>query len=243
MDELEKSLFSGTCLCGFLVLLVPYEVHHVEKYHQWMLDQTLLSATASESLSLEQEYEMQVSWAMDLNKATMIILHKNDYLSKTKTPDDIINSCTNFNPDTEIECMAGDVNAFFLQLDSDEINLIITKMRDNAQKVPPMDIESIKSQSFMVAEMEIMIAEPKYRGLGLALESLCIMMHWIKRHITRIEWFIVKINKDNLTSIRLFQDRLGFIPYKQVEIFEEIHMYLPTYLVSERLYEVFSRNK
>ena len=34
-------------------------------YHQWMQDPMLLAQTASESLSLEQEYAMQESWMKD----------------------------------------------------------------------------------------------------------------------------------------------------------------------------------
>ncbi|CAK9133345.1 unnamed protein product [Ilex paraguariensis] len=50
---------------GEKVILVPYMKEHVPKYHQWMQDPALLQATGSEPLTLEQEYEMQLSWTQD----------------------------------------------------------------------------------------------------------------------------------------------------------------------------------
>lgn len=50
---------------GEKVILVPYMKEHVPKYHQWMQDPALLQATASEPLTLEQEYDMQLSWTKD----------------------------------------------------------------------------------------------------------------------------------------------------------------------------------
>eukprot|EP01026_Neomeris_dumetosa_P070947 TRINITY_DN7132_c0_g1_i7.p1 TRINITY_DN7132_c0_g1~~TRINITY_DN7132_c0_g1_i7.p1 ORF type:complete len:268 (+),score=22.99 TRINITY_DN7132_c0_g1_i7:131-934(+) len=59
--------------------LVPYRIEHVPKYHEWMQDQNLLELTASEPLTLDQEFEMQQSWANDPNKCTFI-LFDNDTL-------------------------------------------------------------------------------------------------------------------------------------------------------------------
>jgi hypothetical protein len=55
----------GVSLEGEKVILVPYMEAHVPKYHHWMQDPFLLQATGSELLSLQDEYQMQLSWTQD----------------------------------------------------------------------------------------------------------------------------------------------------------------------------------
>ena len=47
------------------MLLLPYHRRHVLRYHEWMTSPTLQTLTASEPLSLEDEYAMQQSWHDD----------------------------------------------------------------------------------------------------------------------------------------------------------------------------------
>ncbi|KAK9679262.1 hypothetical protein K7432_016346, partial [Basidiobolus ranarum] len=59
---------------GNTVVLVPYKQEHVERYHEWMKSPFLQEMTASEPLSLEEEYEMQRTWHTDDDKCTFILL-------------------------------------------------------------------------------------------------------------------------------------------------------------------------
>ncbi|XP_030848403.1 N-acetyltransferase 9-like protein [Strongylocentrotus purpuratus] len=95
----------STCIIGTNVVLVPYKDFHVPRYHEWMKSTELQELTASEPLSLEEEYEMQKSWFQDENKCTFIMLDKSKWSSSTD----------------EIESMCGDVNLFFNDPDEPSI--------------------------------------------------------------------------------------------------------------------------
>ncbi|KAH8382174.1 hypothetical protein KR009_002118 [Drosophila setifemur] len=81
---------------GRRILLVPYEARHVPKYHKWMSNEELRQLTASEELTLEEEYQMQRSWREDSDKLTFIILDADVYAQDQD----------------EIAAMVGDTNLF-----------------------------------------------------------------------------------------------------------------------------------
>ncbi|CAD7077788.1 unnamed protein product [Hermetia illucens] len=83
-------------LVGTKVILVPYEAKHVPKYHEWMKDPELQELTASEPLTIDEEYDMQKSWREDGDKCTFLVLSKEAF---EKTQD-------------EIESLIGDTNLF-----------------------------------------------------------------------------------------------------------------------------------
>jgi RimJ/RimL family protein N-acetyltransferase len=85
-------------LTGQVAILVPYRKRFVAKYHEWMQSPALLEATASEPLSLDEEYEMQRTWHVDPTKCTFIVLSKAAWDS---------------GGNDEVGSMAGDVNLFF----------------------------------------------------------------------------------------------------------------------------------
>ncbi|XP_041974342.1 N-acetyltransferase 9 [Aricia agestis] len=102
---------SRTKIVGENVLLVPYEAVHVPKYHGWMKSKELQELTASEELTLEQEYQMQASWREDEDKCTFIILEKSVY-DETKD---------------EVESMIGDTNIFLVDNLVGEIEIMIAE--------------------------------------------------------------------------------------------------------------------
>jgi len=53
---------------------------NVFRYHDWMQSHELLEQTASERLTLDQEYEMQQSWFNDEN-SNIYYLEKNIFLT------------------------------------------------------------------------------------------------------------------------------------------------------------------
>ncbi|GMK60005.1 hypothetical protein CspeluHIS016_0902220 [Cutaneotrichosporon spelunceum] len=72
-----------TYISGERCILVPYRKEHVPKYHEWMKSPELLELTASEPLSLEDEYAMQRKWQTDEDKLTFIVLARPDDLQDT----------------------------------------------------------------------------------------------------------------------------------------------------------------
>lgn len=87
-----------TSIIGSVVTLVPYRKEHVEQYNKWMQNPYLQEMTESESLSLEDEYAMQRTWAEDEEKCTFILLD-----NSLGDP-----SCSHLGGH-----MAGDINLFF----------------------------------------------------------------------------------------------------------------------------------
>ncbi|VDO94328.1 unnamed protein product [Soboliphyme baturini] len=173
-------------LRGCLSVLVPYRRHHVKKYHQWMESEELRRLTASERLTLYEEFEMQKQWQKDEDKCTFIILAKS-----------LVDSGV-----TETACMVGDVNLFLNAICDD----------------PDSD------DSRRTAELEIMIAEKAFRHKGFGKEAAILMMVFAVE-VLRIGRFYVKINRNNVVSIQMF-DKLGFTFVSRDEYFNEVLMRL-----------------
>ena len=103
--QVSKRLQIKLSVHGDRVNLIPYLKQHVERYHLWMQDDLLREQTCSEPLTIQEELDMQVSWAEDIDKITFIVVDK------------------------ESE-MIGDVNLFFYEEDEPftcEINIMIAE--------------------------------------------------------------------------------------------------------------------
>eukprot|EP01134_Creolimax_fragrantissima_P007972 CFRG7972T1 len=95
-----------TVLIGSKVVLVPYLAAHVTNYHEWMQSEMLQELTASEPLTIEEEYAMQKSWHTDKDKCTFIVLDADAY--ERGGSSDIVSS------------MIGDVNIFIIDHEDEQ---------------------------------------------------------------------------------------------------------------------------
>ncbi|XP_014212001.1 N-acetyltransferase 9-like protein [Copidosoma floridanum] len=110
----------STRIIGNNVILVPYKEHHVRRYHEWMESQELQRLTASEPLTLDEEYKMQQNWFEDKDKCTFIILNKHLF---EKTAD-------------EIGAMIGDTNFYLNDPDNEnfaEIEIMIAELSNRGK--------------------------------------------------------------------------------------------------------------
>ena len=167
--------------------LEPYSKYHVPKYHEWMKDPEIQIATASEALTLQEEYDMQQSWRADHDKLTFIIagdVANIDTLNATKE-----------------SAMLGDVNMFINQVETDnnetllvgELELMIAE-------------KDLQGRGYGRAALLLFMA--------YILKHEQEIMHEYSVSSTRatslgFSYFVVKIGEDNTRSIALFEG-LGF---------------------------------
>ena len=101
-------------------------------FTEWMKDPYILEMTASEPLSLEEEYAMQASWRDDSRKCTFILLASTALYRYVRGYDTV-----DSDEDGDIVRMIGDVNLFLNDRDDDmsiaEIEVMIAE-RDFRRK-------------------------------------------------------------------------------------------------------------
>ncbi|KAK1069777.1 hypothetical protein LTR74_004656 [Friedmanniomyces endolithicus] len=148
------------------VLLLPYSVHHVPTYHTWMQDPELQSATASEPLTLDEEYAMQRSWREDADKLTFIVCLP---LAHSDTRQAAIQVGVDDSP----ERMVGDINLFISQpADDDE---------DDDE-----DDHGNYGRESVIGEIELMIARKDLHRQGYGRAALLTFMGYIIFHWSTI---------------------------------------------------------
>ncbi|KAI5805376.1 GNAT domain-containing protein [Peziza echinospora] len=218
-------LNENTALLSSKILLVPYDRHHVPTYHQWMEDPHLRTATASEMLSLEEEYNMQRDWRQDADKLTFLAAFPPP-IKSTSEPRDVIVAGVDDAP----ERMFGDVNLFFFEGSEDEDDDDEVEDEDNGGRHESSSTCSASARRQITGEVELMIAPKAHRGHGLGKATLLLFLAYVLRNriavvsglpisnpanllpssdpptLTNLR---AKINQNNPASLHLFQS-VGF---------------------------------
>jgi RimJ/RimL family protein N-acetyltransferase len=196
-------------VCTNKIVLVPYSSHHVPKYHEWMQDPDIQQATASEPLTIEEEYDMQRSWRKDADKLTFIM----GTPTKSVLDAEVLKAQMDY-------AMVGDVN-LFITTDFDEasnkdvlvgeLELMIAEKQQQGKGLGRAGL--LAFLQYVLLNEEAIVAE--YRVGGNSAGSP-----------RSLDYFRVKIDKDNERSLKLFAG-LGFEQAGEVSYFGEIEMRRP----------------
>ena len=186
-DGTDMLINEHTAVRSKRLRLEPYSEHHVPKYHEWMKDSGIQVATASEPLTLQEEYDMQQSWRTDHDKLTFIVAYDLASLDPPST--------------TKDSAMIGDVNLFINHVETDynetllfgELELMIAEKsqqgRGHGRAALLLFMAYILNHEQEILHEYHVSSTPTTR-LGFA-------------------YFVVKIGEDNTRSIALFES-LGF---------------------------------
>lgn len=165
-----------------------------------MQDPDLQTATASEPLSLAEEYAMQQSWRTDADKLTFIICLP---CENSKEEGDVVRGGV----DDRAERMIGDINLFLFEPEDDDED-------EKASKQPSTPL---------IGEIELMIALTSLHRQGFGRSALLTFLTYVlsswpaiaaeyssSSEARELAYLRVKINQSNERSIALFSS-VGFV--------------------------------
>lgn len=208
------------------MLLVPYDSRHVPIYHDWMEDEAVRAATASDRLTLQEEYENQESWREAADKLTFI-------LCQPASGEDESKPIVAGESDAP-ERMVGDINFFLTPFEEDE-----------EEGEGQAKIES--GGPLYTGEVDVMIARLEHRRQGFGRAAVTAFLYYILQSqrdailaeaanasdplapklapssVPQLKQLVVKIQATNLASISLFLS-LGFVQKGDVNYFGEVEL-------------------
>ncbi len=162
-----------------------------------MQDPSLQAATASEPLTLDQEYAMQKSWREDADKLTFIVC---------LPPDQFF-----VDDDGNVELQGGEDDVDGEERMVGDVNLFLSESEEDFE------------EGLCVGEVEIMVARIDLQGKGIGTAVLLTFLWYVLSHLEGMlgeystslgkvkvmKYLRVKIDAENEKSIKLFE-RVGF---------------------------------
>lgn len=164
------------------ILLVPYTFQHVPTYHTWMQSPELRELTASEPLTLDEEFDMQRKWREDGDKLTFIICAATE---------------------TGGWRMVGDVNCFLFEDEDDEEGAGVVGELELMIAEPGYRRKGIGREALRVFMGYI---HSHWGEIAAEFHSASSASTATAR---KLSYLRVKINQENTGSIKLFEG-LGF---------------------------------
>ncbi|KAI1438691.1 acetyltransferase domain-containing protein [Xylaria sp. CBS 124048] len=179
------------------VLLVPYDAHHVEQYHEWMQDEALREATASDLLSLGEEYENQQSWRTAHDKLTFIVCqpahqHHDDTIPTSTAAAAAAAAAAVYGRETRDNLpriyagendapsrMIGDINLFLTPDDDNDDDNDNGQTGNDEKGSGGMQSKRVDVKG----EIDIMIAVPAYRARGLGEAAVRAFLRFLVGNI------------------------------------------------------------
>ncbi|KAI0593078.1 acetyltransferase domain-containing protein [Biscogniauxia sp. FL1348] len=198
------------------ILLVPYDAHHVPRYHEWMQDpvradhsvppiltylltflftlaspKAIQEATASEPLTLDEEFENQLSWRTSHDKLTFIVCkplrrrphHDDDAAAASATSRDVNGTKALPGPgrgEEEEVVYAGDADTDAPARMVGDVNLFLTPWEEEEEE----NGEQVGGQHrFCSGEVDIMIADPADRGRGAGKAAVAAFLAFVRRNL------------------------------------------------------------
>ncbi|KAL2110078.1 hypothetical protein VUR80DRAFT_1637 [Thermomyces stellatus] len=208
------------------VLLVPYEACHVPRYHEWMKDPDIQELTASEPLSLQEEFENQEEWRASGDKLTFILClprRSGEHGAGAGEGKGV-----RVGVDDAEGRMIGDVNLFLYPDDPDSED-------------EPQEEQTKGGNARVFGEVDVMLAERSHRRHGHGKAAVQTLLRFLRRNLRPIlaEYasftnqegevelvrLVAKIKDKNEASKTLFAG-LGFVSTGEVNYFGEVEMVL-----------------
>lgn len=186
------------------------------------------AATASDRLTLEEEYENQESWRAANDKLTFIVCQP-----KASTTNDSEDQKIVGGVDDAPERMVGDINFFLTPFEEDDDEEGDQQKKDET--------------SLLTGEVDVMIARLEHRRQGFGRAAVTAFLHYILQSqqqailaeaaagadplisklvgaaSPQLKQLVVKIQATNLASIGLFTS-LGFVQKGSVNYFGEVEL-------------------